>query len=1082
MANGYPRFPTIHRDTIVFVCEDDLWTVPAAGGHAARLTAGVAAASHPRVSPDGTLIAYTGREEGPAEVHVVPMGGGESRRLTFEGGYSLGVTAWRGDSVVYATAAQSPTRGETRLRTIDAINGADSAELPYGRGSELADGPDGVSVIARGGFRDAAGWKRYRGGTAGHLWIRDGGSAGDFRRLREPNGNLANPNIIGDRIYFLSDHEGYGNVYSIDFAGGDLRRHTDHGDFYARSLSGDGERLVYHCGGDVYLLDPAEDGPRKLEIAVGVTRTQRARRFVDTGEYLHSAHLSDDGSSLAITSRGKPFTFGNWEGPVVQHGATDGVRYRDLAWLPGGERLVAIAADDGPREVLVTLPLGAAEPDRRLDLDLGRVMELAVAPEGATVALVNHRNQLLVVDLDAEEPVAKVLDTSAYGQMSDPVFSPDGGWIAYSCPLQASQEDAASRTGIKLVELATGTVRMAAERVLRDEGPSFDPDGKYLYFIGHREFNPVYDELHFDLNFPTGARPYAIALRSDVAAPFVPTAKPLTEEEDKDKDKTAEGDGEGEQEEKPVARIDFDGITHRIVPLPLPDGRYDKVVGVSGKVLVLSRPVEGTRPSGDGSDDPVGALDSVDLASGKVERVADGVSDIELGPDGKTLLYRSGDRLRVIKAGEKAPDESGTTRDSGWVDLGRVKVSVRPETEWPQMFREAWRLMAEHFWTEDMSGVDWNGVYERYAPLVDRISTRGELSDLFWEMNGELGTSHAYEALGDYRAGPYYGQGYLGAEFALGDDGYTIARILEGDPWLPEATSSFNRPGVDVREGDRLLAVNGQAVGEGATPGQRLVNQAGQEVRLTVARGDEEPRTVTVKALDSEAAIRYRDWVEDNRRKVHEATDGQVGYIHVPDMGPHGFAEFHRAYLNEFDRNGLIVDVRYNGGGHVSGLLIEKLARRRLGYDHSRWNMPMSYPAESPRGPLVAIANELAGSDGDIFSQAFKQLQLGPLVGKRTWGGVVGYTDRAGLVDNTFLSQPEFAFHFDATGWGVENYGVDPDVEVEMAPQDHAAGRDPQLETAIELALVEIQKRPPHTFTPADRPRLTAPVLPPRAG
>ncbi|MEV0645264.1 PDZ domain-containing protein [Phytomonospora sp. NPDC050363] len=1078
MANGYPRFPTIHGDTIVFVCEDDLWTVPGGGGFAARLTAGVAAASHPRVSPDGTLIAYTGREEGPAEAYVVPMAGGESRRLTFDGGYSSAVTAWRGDSVVYATSAYSPNRSESRLRAIDARTGGESAELPYGRATELAEGPGGVTVIARGGFRDASAWKRYRGGTAGHLWICDGNDAGDFRRIREPAGNVGNPHIVGERLYFLSDHEGYGNVYSTDFTGGDLRRHTDHGDFYARSLSGDGSRLVYHCGGDIYLLDPAEDGPRKLDISIGVTHTQRARRFVDAGEYLHSARLSGDGSSLAITSRGKPFTFGNWEGPVVQHGEPYGVRYRDLTWLPGGERLVAVAADDGPREVLVTLPAGGFEPDRRFDgLDLGRVLELAVAPEGATVAVTNHRNQLLLVDLAADEPSVQVLDTSAFGQMCDPVFSPDGEWLAYSCPLQGVQEDSASRTGIKLVELATGRTRLAADRVLRDEGPSFDPDGKYLYFIGHREFNPVYDELHFDLNFPTGSRPYAIALRADVPAPFVPEPKPVVEEEDKGKD------ADKEDAEEPKGGVDFDGITRRIVPLPVPDGRYDKVVGVSGKVLILSRPIEGTRPSGDAPTEPVGVLDSVDLSTGKVERVAEAVSDVELGPDGKTLLYRSDERLRVVKAGEKVPDESASGRESGWIDLGRVKVSVRPETEWPQMFREAWRLQSEQFWTEDMSGVDWNGVYDRYAPLIERISTRGELSDLFWEMNGELGTSHAYEALGDYRPGPHYGQGYLGAEFSVRDGVYRVDRILDGDPWRPEVTSSFNRPGVDVREGDELLAVNGQPVGDdGVTPAQRLVNQAGQEVRLTIGRGDAEPRTVTVRALSSEQDIRYRDWVEANRRKVHEATDGQIGYIHVPDMGPAGFAEFHRGYLNEFDHSGLIVDVRYNGGGHVSALLIEKLARRRLGYDHSRWNVPVSYPVESPRGALVAIANELAGSDGDIFSQAFKQLGLGPLVGTRTWGGVVGYTERAGLVDNTFLSQPEFAFHFDNAGWGVENYGVDPDVEVDFAPQDHAAGRDPQLDTAIELALGELKKRPPHVADPKARPRLTAPVLPPREG
>ena len=1089
MTNGYPRYPTIHGDTIVFVCEDDLWTVPSAGGTARRITAGVAASACPRVSPDGSLIAYAGGEEGPTEIYAVPLDGGESRRLTFEGGRNKNVTAWSRDgrSVIYSTNVYAANMGDYSLRQVDAREGGETVALPHGRATDIAYGPGGVTVIGRAYMRDAAHWKRYKGGTAGAIWI-DAAGDGEFRRILDLGGNLDDPHIIGDRLYFLSDHEGYGNVYSCAFDGEDLRRHTDHADFYARSLSGDGARLVYHCGGDIYLLDPADDAPVKLDIRIGVTRTQRARRFVDAAEYLHSAALSPSGSHLAVTSRGKPYTFANWEGPVVQLGAPDGVRYRHLSWLPGGRKLVAVAADSGPREVLVTLKADGSGKERRFDdVDLGRVVELAVSPKAPKLAVANHRNELLLVDLGSGAPAVTVLDTSMFGAMSDLVFSADGAWLAYACPDVGAQIDSAGRTAIKIADVATGAVHKVVERVLRDEGPSFDPDGKYLYFVGHREFNPVYDELHFDLNFPTGARPYAVALRADVPAPFVPEAKPLVEGGEDDGD--AKGKKKGKDKKGKAAKaadgkgIDFEGITDRIVPLPVPDGRYHQVVGVPGKVLVLTGHIEGTMPSFDGQVLPDPYLDSVDLATGKVERVADDVNWISLGPDGKTLLYRSGHRLRVIKAGDKAPDGGEANRECGWIDLGRVKVSVRPETEWPQMFREAWRLMSEHFWTADMSGVDWEAVYERYAPLVDRASTRGELSDLMWEMNGELGTSHAYEAAGDYRHGPNYSQGFLGVDFTVDEDGtYRIANILRGDPWRPDATSPLNRPGVDAKVGDALLAVNGQPVGgeSGATPGQRLVHQAGQEVRLTLRRGDAKPRTVSVKALGYEFEIRYRDWVEANRRRVHEQTDGRIGYVHVPDMGPNGFAEFHRGYLNEFDHSGLIIDIRFNGGGHVSGLLIEKLARRRLGYDYSRWNEPVAYPDESPRGPMVAIANEMAGSDGDIFSNAFKQLGLGPLIGTRTWGGVVGYTDRAGLVDNTFLSQPEFGFHFDDVGWGVENYGVAPDVEVHVSPQDYAAGRDPQLDTAIELALVELEKRPPHSENQAERPRLTPPVLPPR--
>ncbi|MFD0555447.1 tricorn protease [Stackebrandtia endophytica] len=1082
MTTGYPRFPVISGNTIVFVAEDDLWQVPAEGGAASRLSVGRAAASEPRISPDRRWIAYTGAEEGAPDVHLIPVGGGEAKRLTYEASAVCKVAGWSrdGESIIYASSAATPSRVETWLRQVP-LTGGESTDLGLGRAVSISYGADGATVIGREYWRDFAHWKRYRGGTAGQLWIDPTGS-GEFRKLIKLDGNLARPHIIGDRVYFLSDHEGCGNVYSCRFDGTGLRRHSDHEGFYARSLNSDGERLVYHRGGAIYLIDPAEEHPRKLDVDIPVTRTQRARRFVDAGTYLHSHDLSPDGSTLAVTSRGKAFSFGNWEGPAIQHGDTDGTRYRSLTWLHGGDRLVAVSADTEPTESLVVLDAAASTPQRKLsDLDLGRILEIAASPTEDKVALANHRNELLLVDLTGDGTVT-VLDRSRYGSMASPTFSPDGQWVAYSAPEQVSQADSASMTAIKLVELATGTVSAAAERVLRDVAPAFDPDGKYLYFIGFREFDPVYDELHFDLGFPTGSRPYAVALRSDVAVPFVAQPAPLVADSSTSDASDSES-GDGNEADSPTPSIEVAGITDRVVPIPVPDGRYQRVLGVSGKVLVHSEPIIGMIPSQDG--DHKGSVDAVDLSTGKVERYFDGVSEFSIGSDGKTLLYRNGEQLRVVKATEKAPDTSDYSRESGWIDLTRLKVSVRPQLEWPQMFREAWRLLSEHFWTGDMSGVDWEAVYERYSPLVEQVSTREELSDLMWEMAGELGTSHAYEDAGDPRVGPYYGQGFLGADYSVDDRGrYRIERILRGDIWQPGATSPLNRPGVDVREGDVILAVNGQPVDGGpsstATLGQRLVNLADQEVRLLIGRGDSEPHTAVVKALAGEQELRYRQWVDANRAKVHAATDGKVGYVHIPDMGPKGFAEFHRGFLNEFNRDALLVDVRYNGGGHVSGLLIEKLARRRLAYNVPRWGEPEPYPSESPTGPMVALTNELAGSDGDIFCHSFKQLKLGPLVGTRTWGGVVGYTERAGLSDNTFLSQPEFAFHFDDAKWSIENYGAQPDVEVEFPPHAAAAGEDPQLVKAIELALEELERKPAHRPVVSDRPRLAAPKLPPR--
>jgi tricorn protease len=513
----------------------------------------------------------------------------------------------------------------------------------------------------------------------------------------------------------------------------------------------------------------------------------------------------------------------------------------------------------------------------------------------------------------------------------------------------------------------------------------------------------------------------------------------------------------------------------------VPEGQYLQIAGIKGKVLFTSTPTEGALSMDFFSTEvPAKAtLEVYDFETQKHEPLIPGITSFTLAKDGKTLYYRAGNRLRAMVAGTK-PDEKASAeppnRRSGWIDLGRVKVSIEPGIEWQQMAREAWRLQREHFWTEDMSQIDWDAVWKRYAPLIERVGTRVEFSDLIWEMQGELGTSHAYEFGGDYRPEPTYPQGFLGADFEYdaGSGGYRIKHIVHGAPGEPDNNSPLLAPGANVHEGDVLLAINGRKLSKDVLPQELLVHQADAELTLTVqSNGD--PRDVTVKATKTEFSARYREWVETNRRKVHEATNGRVGYVHIPDMGPRGFAEFHRLYLTEVRYDAMIVDVRYNRGGHVSELLIEKLARKRVGYDVTRWGQPGPYPNFSVAGPMVALTNQWAGSDGDIFSHVWKLKDLGPLIGKRTWGGVVGIWPRNPLADGTITTQPEFSFWFTDVGWGVENYGTDPTVDVDITPQDYAHGHDPQMEKAIALVLERLAAEPPLKPDFKDRPNLSLP-------
>jgi len=1098
-AAAYLHHPTLQGDTLVFVADDDLWRVGIEGADpavAVRLTAGLGEPATPQLSPDGRWIAYAGRDEHHSEVWLMPAAGGPARRLTWLGS-DLAVRGWAPDGRILFVS----NHGQPFFRNFQAFliapEGGVPERVPLGPIDHLAFGPGGRRVIGRN-TADLARWKRYRGGRAGHLWIEDEAASGQFRRLTELQGNVTSPMWLNGRVHFLGDGEGVGNLYSVAPNGTGLARHTDHGSawtgterdperdvpgFYARHATTDGRRIAYQCGGDLWLHDPATGHNRRIDIRVPSARTQAARRHLSAADHIQGMQLHPAGHSLALELRGQLHTMPLWEGAPQRHGPI-AARCRLGQWLADGRTLVAVSDSHGEHGDERLLSITPGQPARVLPWAPGRIKALAANSHGTRVALATHRHELWVGDVAEPSDFARV-DHSDSDAIEDLVFSPCGRWLAYKFPTSPRH------SAIKLLELASGHTHIASQpgsgTDFVDHAPAFDPAGRYLYFLSLRTFDPVYDAVQFELSFPRAARPYLVALQADGVAPFEPAPRGMHDSKDR-------GDSKAENERNTGLLIEPVGLAERVAAFPVAEGRFGQIAGVAGGKVVWSQlPLPGAHGRGGHKDGP-GRIEVFDFASGEVGTLSPKADHFVLAADHRTLVLRHDKRLVALDASRKPDDKAKSidaaappSRESGVIDLARIKLAVDPPQEWAQMLREVWRLQRDQFWTEDMSGIDWPAVYARYAPLLAKVATRGELSDLIWELQGELGTSHAYEVGGDHRKPPATALGFLAADLAPLDGGtaWEIRRIVDGDRWDAAATSPLNAVGVRAQVGERIVAVSGRPLNLAEPPQALLLRQGGAKVVLALASGtDSSTRNVIVTALADETPARYREWVEANRQRIHRDSAGRVGYLHLPDMMAAGFAEFHRYFGTECDRDGLIVDLRYNRGGHVSQLLLEKVARRRIAWNRTRWgHQPRPYPAEAAAGPVVALANEHSGSDGDIFSHNFKLMGLGPLVGTRTWGGVIGIWPRHKLADGSETTQPEYSFWFKDVGWAVENFGTEPTVAIDNAPQDDAHGpngQDRQLMAALREALAAIDTRGVDQPQFGPRPVLTVPVLPPR--
>jgi tricorn protease len=1087
-AGPFLRFPHIVGDLVTFVADDDVWLVPASGGRATRLTADRVAAARPRLSPDAAHVAWLGRRDGQYEAYVVPVTGGAERRLTYWNQRVTRVLGWTAEGeVIVAGAPHEPFTTFTWAYAF-ALDGTPPRRLPYGPTSGLAVRADGAVALQSVIFREPATWKRYRGGTASKLWLDPAGSGEFVPFLRELVGQVADPVWWGERLAFVSDHEGHANVYSATADGTDLRRHTDHEGVSVRDLAGDGRRLVYRRAGVVYLLDSADadSQPTRIDIELPGTRRARVAGPVKAAASLGEYRVDKTGRASAVEVLGTVQWLTHLDGPVRALADKATVRARmprvagngDIVWITDaeGDDAVALHHDGATRLVAAG--------------ELGRALELAVAPDSETAAVASHDGRVLVVTL--ADGSVRELERNVDGDASGLSYSPDSKWLVWSAPTKSPLRN------LRMAALETGEVGDVTTERFVDTEPSFTPDGKYLAFLSTRTFDPVYDAHNFELSFPYGARPYLIPLALDTPSPFDPelagraavgaepedeAAKPEADKPEADKrhaNKTQGDKAAGDKADVPEVRVDLDGLSDRVVAVPVAAGLYRGLHPAKGGLLWLQRSVSGEIGADRAPEaKPVRpSLHRWDFTKRTVVDLVDELDGYEVSGDGTRIVIRDGESLKVGPSDRKVEKpEPGEVVE---VDLDRIRVDVDPGAQWRQMAVETWRLMRQHFWVADMAGVDWEGVLESYLPVVDRAATRDDLSEILWEMVGELGASHAYERPPEPDVPAERIAAFLGADLEPGDDGrWRVVRVLPGESSVPTARSPLLAAGAGVEAGDVLVEINGRAIPDEG-PGPLLTGTAGKPIELTVEREGIQ-RALVVVPVESELSLRYQAWVADRRRYVHEQSDGKIGYVHVPDMISTGWAEFNRDLRNEVAREAMVVDTRENSGGHTSELVIERLARKVVGWDNGRHVRPGTYPSDAPRGPLVSVANEYAGSDGDIVNAAFKSLELGQVVGTRTWGGVIGIDGRYSLVDGTSVTQPRYAFWFNSVGWGVENYGVDPDVEVAKPPQAWLAGTDPQLDAALDVLRAAVADRepigPPDTTTRPDR---AAPALRPR--
>jgi tricorn protease len=1083
------RFPDVHGDRVVFTYAGDLWMASTDGGAAWRLTSHPGVELFARFSPDGGSIAFTGQYDGDEQVYVMPAAGGVPRQLTYypargplppRWGWDHIVYGWTpdGSGVLFRSLREGWDIGDGRLYTVSPEGGLPVA-LPMPTAGAGDFSPDGGRIVYSPLARDFRSWKRYAGGWAQDLYTYELASGATQRVTEHPRSDR-DPMWIGERIWFTSDRTGTLNLFAFDPAGGELEQVTRSTTWDVRwpSAGPDG-RIVYELGGQLHVLDTASGEARALDVSVPADLLAARPRQLAVADQIQGIALSPAGRRALVVARGDVFTLAAEEGPARKLTHSSGAHDKHARWSPDGRRVAYVSDASGEDQLWLVAQDGSGEPRRVTDGFRGFLYAPEWSPDGERIALADEDGKVYVVTV-ADGRVVEIAD-DPQGQVGDYTWSPDARWLAFSL---------AEDTGFRSVWVwgaADGQLHRVTDAGFNEYSPSWGAGGEYLYFLADRQFAPQIGSFEWNYAVDKETYVYALALRRDVAHPFPPKSDEVElageeGDEDAEEESDEENGGDGEEEDDgeddagddgngngaggvlPAFAIDFDGLGQRLARVPVEADNYAGIVALDGRLLLA----RGTAfyYGRDSGEEPV--LVSFDLEEREEEELVRGFDGLAISPDGAKMLVQKGGGLTL--RGTKPEDEAKP------VPTGGLTTWIEPQQEWAQIFDEVWRRFRDFFYVENMHGYDWEGLRERYRPLLAHVAHRSDLNYLISEMISELSVSHAYIAGGDYEIPPRPPVALPGASFELDPAAgrYRIAEILRGDNAEPKYRAPLTAVGVDVRPGAYVLAIDGEELAAGDNPYRLLRFKADRPVTLTV---NDRPsldgaREVTYEPVTSEDDLRYLEMVDERRRRVEELSGGRVGYLHLPDMGASGIYEWIKWFYPQIRKQGLVVDVRGNGGGNVSQMLIERLQRTLLAVGWARTaDVPYTYPGTVFHGPMAAILNETSASDGDIFPAMFKQAGLGPLIGKRSWGGVTGITNHGPLLDGGSVFVPEFGFVSAEGEWVVEGYGVDPDIVVENDPASVLAGRDPQLERAVQEVLDRLETVP-HTLP--DRP--AAPV------